>query len=193
MAFTIAFSTLVLVEIAAGMILNKVIKDEEKTDFIQELPAIRVPSLKAVLKKTYYRIFWFIKEAVPVFIYASLILFVIDAIGILNAIKTVLEPVMNGFLGLPTQMVDALILTMARHEAAAGMIIKMIERGELNYVQSIVAVTITTMFIPCFANIMAMIREQGAKKALTMAVIINGSAFILAAVLNFILVSIFKL
>ncbi len=146
-----------------------------------------------MLKKTYYRLYWFIKEVVPIFICAAFILFVINKLGILNALKTFLEPVMNGLLGLPIQMVDALILTMVRHEAAAGMIIKLVEKGELNYVQSIVSVTITTMFIPCFANIMAMIKEQGAKRALTMVAIINGSAFILAALLNLILVAIFML
>jgi ferrous iron transport protein B len=111
-----------------------------------------------VIVKIYYRLSWFIKEAVPVFIYTAVILFVIDKLGILNAVKNVLEPVMVGLLGLPVQMVDALILCMARHEAAAGLIIKLIQASQLNYIQCIVAVTITTMFVPCFANIMAMIK-----------------------------------
>jgi len=187
-AFVIAFSALLLVEVAAGLILNRILKEEQRSDFIQELPAIRLPSPRAVIVKTYYRIWWFIKEAVPVFVYAAVILFVLDKVGILDATKNALKPVMNGLLGLPVQMVDALILCMARHEAAAGMIIKLIEKGELNYVQCIVAVTITTMFVPCFANIMAMIKELGAKQALTMAVIINASAFMIAGLLNRLLV-----
>jgi ferrous iron transport protein B len=187
-AFVIAFSALAFVEIAAGITLNKILKQEERSVFLQELPAIRLPNPKAVIKKTYYRLSWFTKEAVPVFIYAAVILFVIDKIGILNAVKNVLEPVIHGLLGLPVQMVDALILCMARHEAAAGLIIKLIQAGQLNYIQCIVAVTITTMFVPCFANIMAMIKELGPRRALTMAVIINASAFLIAACLNWILV-----
>jgi ferrous iron transport protein B len=190
-AFVIAFSTLAFVEIAAGCTLNKILKEEDRSDFIQELPAIRIPNPKAVIIKTYYRLWWFIKEAVPVFIYAAVILFVIDKVGILNAVKNALEPVMGGLLGLPVQMVDALILCMARHEAAAGLIIKLIEKGQLNYIQCIVAVTITTMFVPCFANIMAMIKELGARRALTMAVIINASAFLIAGCLNWGLVVLF--
>jgi ferrous iron transport protein B len=190
-AFVIAFSTLAFVEIAAGCTLNKILKEEVRSDFIQELPAIRMPNPKAVILKTYYRLWWFIKEAVPVFIYAAVILFVIDKVGILSAVKNALEPVMIGFLGLPVQMVDALILCMARHEAAAGLIIKLIEKGQLDYVQCIVAVTITTMFVPCFANIMAMIKELGARRALTMAVVINVSAFLIAGCLNWGLVILF--
>ena len=187
-AFVIAFSVLAFVEIAAGVILNKIMKEEDRSDFIQELPAIRLPIIKAVIVKTYYRLWWFIKEAVPVFIYVAVILFLIDKIGILDAAKNVLRPVMNNFLGLPVQMVDALILCMARHEAAAGLIIKLIKAGQLNYIQCIVAVAITTMFIPCFANIMAMIKELGVRRAITMAVIINASAFLIAGALNRILV-----
>ena len=171
------------------MTLNKIFKEEERSDFLQELPPIRLPSPKAVIVKTYYRLYWFIKEAVPVFVYAAVILFAIDKAGILDAIKNVLEPVMQGLLGLPVQMVDALILCMARHEAAAGLIIRLIEKGQLNYVQCIVSVTITTMFVPCFANIMAMIKELGARRALVMAVVINASSFVIAGILNLILVT----
>ncbi|MFC1677583.1 ferrous iron transport protein B [Planctomycetota bacterium] len=192
-AFVIAFSTLVIVEIAAGVALNKILKEEERSDFLQELPPIRLPNPKAVIVKTYYRLWWFIKEAVPVFIYAAVAMFVIDKIGILDAAKTALEPVMTHFIGLPLEMVDALILCMARHEAAAGMIIKLIQAGKLNYVQCIIAVTITTMFVPCFANIVAMIKQLGAKQALSMAVIINASSFLIAGLLNWLLVGLFKL
>ncbi len=183
-AFVICFSVLAFVEIAAGLILNKFLKKEKQSDFIQELPKIRLPSMTAVLKKTYYRLYWFLKEAVPVFIYASVTLFLVDWIGILDVLKDAVRPVMEGFLGLPVQMVDALILCMARHEAAAALVINLIEKGQLNYIQCIVAVTITTMFVPCFANIVSMIKELGVKKALIMVVTINISAFILAGILN---------
>ena len=145
---------------------------------------MRLPSIKAVLKKTGYRLYWFLKEAMPVFVYAAIILFLVDWIGLLDVIKEMVRPVMERFLGLPVQMVDALILCMARHEAAAALIINLIEKGQLNYIQCIVAVTITTMFVPCFANIVSMIKELELKTALIMVVTINLSAFLLAGVLN---------
>ena len=193
MAFVIAFSFLAIVEILAAVFLNKIIKKQEEDKFIQPLPAIRLPNLKAVIKKTYYRIYWFIKEAVPVFIYAAVALFVIDRIGALGAMKVLLKPVMEGLLGLPVSMVDALILCMVRQEAAAAMIIRLVERGELNYVQSIIAVVITTMFVPCFANIVAMIKELGAKVALIMVTVINTTTFLLGGILNWILIVLFRL
>jgi len=71
-AFIIAFSTLVLVWISVGVILNKILKEEKKSDFIYILPDIRLPNLKAVLKKTYYKLWWFLKEALPIFISAAI-------------------------------------------------------------------------------------------------------------------------
>ncbi|MBW1862035.1 MAG: ferrous iron transport protein B [Deltaproteobacteria bacterium] len=191
-AFVIAFSVLAFVEIVAGICLNNILKEEEKGDFMQELPLMRLPNPKAVLVKTYYRLYWFLKEAVPVFVYAALALLALDKFGILDATKRALSPVIKGLLGFPLEMVDALILCMARHEAAAGLIIKLVEKGQLNYIQCIVAVTITTMFVPCFANIMAMIKELGAKRALSMTVIINLSSFLIAGGLNWALIAVFK-
>ena len=190
-AFIIVFSVLASVWISVGLILNNVIKDDDKSSFLQELPAIRLPNLKAIIVKTYYRLFWFIKEAVPVFIIAAVVLFVIDKVGLLEATKNLLKPVVNGLLGLPLQMVDALILSMARHEAAAGLIIKLIKAGQLNYIQCITAVTITTLFVPCFANITAMVKEIGIKRAVASVIIINCTAVFVAGILNWVLVVLF--
>jgi ferrous iron transport protein B len=188
-AFIIVFSVLASVWIGVGLILNNIIKDDEQSGFLQELPAIRLPNPKAVIVKTYYKLWWFIKEAVPVFIIAAVVLFIVDKVGLLDATKNLLKPVVNGLLGLPLQMVDAMILSMARHEAAAGLIIKLIKAGQLNYIQCIIAVTITTLFVPCFANIAAMVKEIGIKQAVASVIVINCTAVFVAGILNWGLVT----
>jgi ferrous iron transport protein B len=190
-AFAITFSVLVFAWVSVGMILNKILKEEKKSDFIYMLPDIRLPNPKAVLKKTYYKLWWFLKEALPIFISAAIILFVMDKIGVLDALKHVLRPVIIGFLGFPLKMVDVLILCMAKHEAAAGMLIKLIQKDQLSYVQCIVAVTLTMMFVPCFANIMAMIKELNWKRAVPVVIAINCTAILVAGFLNWGLVMLF--
>jgi ferrous iron transport protein B len=91
-------------------------------------------------------------------------------------------------LGLPLEIVEVLILSLARHEAAAGLLLGMVNKGALNYIQTITAVVITTMFVPCFANIVAMCRELGVKTGLIVTASINLSSFILAGLLNWILI-----
>ena len=188
LAFVIAFGTLALVEVLAGFTLNKLIKEDQKEEFIQELPPIRLPNARAVLKKTLYRILWFFKEAVPIFLVAAVALFAMDRVGLLALLQRGLRPVVVGWLGLPISIVEVLILSLARHEAAAGLLLNMVEAGALDYVQSIVAVVITTMFVPCFANIVAMCRQLGATKGIAVTVIINVSSFALAGVLTRVLI-----
>jgi len=186
-AFLIAYGTLVVVEIAAGVVLNRVLPLADPSEFIQELPPIRMPDLNALLKKTYYRLYWFLREAVPIFILAAVLLFAADLSGVLDAAKRILSPVVINWLGLPLDAVEVLILTFTRHEVAAGLVLNMVDRGALTYVQCIVMVVITTMFVPCFANIVAMCKELGVRTGMTIALAINISSFVLAGILNKIL------
>ncbi|MCI4625781.1 MAG: hypothetical protein L3V56_07445, partial [Candidatus Magnetoovum sp. WYHC-5] len=186
-AFMLTFLVLLFVEIIVGFILNKFIKQDVTNDFIQELPPMRLPNINAVLKKTYYRLYWFLQEAVPVFIYAAIALFLLEQLGILRVIKYILSPFIETVIGLPVDMVDALILIMARKEAAAALLINFIDSGKLNYIQTIVSVVLTTLFIPCFATIGVMIKELGAKKAIVTTVVINVIAFSVAGLLHWIL------
>jgi len=46
------------------------------------------------------------------------------------------------------------------------------------------------MFVPCFANIMAMAKEARAKRALLMVIMINLTAIFVAGVLNWVLITV---
>jgi ferrous iron transport protein B len=164
--FILAFALLGVAEAAVGLLLNRLLPREQKGQFIQELPPIRVPRFSAVAKKTGYRLLWFLREAIPIFLVAALAMFVIDRIGLLALMKSGLAPFMTRFLGLPVDMVDALLLSFARSEAAAGYILNMSREGALNGAQSIVAVVLLTTFAQCFANIAAMFKEVGARAAI---------------------------
>jgi ferrous iron transport protein B len=188
-AFLIAFAFLALMEIAAGWALNRLLPQDAQGDFIQELPPIRVPSLWAVLRKTGYRLWWFLKEALPIFLVAAAALFLVEKSGLLGILQRGLKPVVVSWLGLPLNMVEVLILTMARHEAAAGLIYTLVNQGALDYIQSIVAVTITIMFVPCFANIVALCRQLGVRAGIFITLAINLSSFLLAGALNWLLVA----
>lgn len=187
-ALLIAFGILALVELAAGLVLNKLIKEECKGCFIQPLPPMRLPSLRQVCIKTFHRIASFFKEALPIFVISAIGLFILEKIGALDAIKQALSPVIVGWMGLPKDILDVFILALARREAAAGRIFHMVSAGALNYIQSIVAVVVTTTFFPCFANVIAIGKEIGARAAVLITVLICLSSFILAGALRWVLV-----
>jgi len=184
-AFLLVTGVLVSVEIIAGIVLNKVMKKDSKaTDFIMELPPVRYPNFKNLMIKTYYRLKWFLLEAVPLFITGAFILFLMDKFYLLDLIKSFVFPVIVNFLNLPIETVDAFLLCLARHEAGAVILMDMVTSGQLDYVQTIVSIIIVTCFVPCFANIMAMIRELGLKTALIMVLVIILFSVIIGGIVN---------
>ena len=184
-AFVLVFSVLALVEIMAGMVLNRIIKAEATTDFILEIPPVRLPNIKNLLLKTYYRLKWFLMEAVPLFIIGALVLFIMDKLLILNLIKMLLSPIVVSFLGLPIKCVEAFLLCIARHEAGAVILMQLVKSGQLDFTQACVSIIIVTCFVPCFANLMAMIKELGMKKAMFMALVIIVSSILIGGSVNY--------
>ena len=84
-AFILVFGILIVMELAAGIALNRLLKTDLVPDFIMEIPPVRLPNLKNLLVKTYYRLKWFAIEAVPLFMIGAVLLFIIDKIALLAA------------------------------------------------------------------------------------------------------------
>jgi ferrous iron transport protein B len=183
-AFLFVFGVLALVEIMAGVILNRIIKEESCTDFILEIPVIRVPSLKNLLMKTYYRLKWFAVETVPLFVLGACVLFVMEKLFILDLVKAFLAPVVVSFLGLPIKCVEVFQLCIARREAGAVILLQLLKSGQIDYVQACVGTITISLFMPCFANIMAMIKEIGWKAALSMVSVITGSSILIGGLIH---------
>jgi ferrous iron transport protein B len=186
-SFLIVFGVLAAVEIAAGLSLNLLIKEENVTDFIMEIPPIRFPNIKNLLVKTYYRLKWFLIEAVPLFIIGAFVLFLMDKLYILEMIRRGVSPVIVTWLNLPIKTVDAFILCLARHEAGAVILMNMVTQHQLDHIQAMVSIIVLTCFVPCFANIMAMIKELGMRRALIMVVTITVVSIIIGGIVNYVL------
>ena len=183
-AFIFVFGVLAVVEIVAGVILNKGIQEETRTDFILEIPVIRVPTVKNLLLKTYYRLKWFAVETVPLFVLGALVLFVMERLLILDLLKVFLSPVVVSFLGLPVKCVEVFLLCIARREAGAVILLHLLKTGQIDYVQACVGTITISLFMPCFANVMAMIKELGWKAALLMVLVITGSSILIGGLIN---------
>jgi ferrous iron transport protein B len=184
LVFAAAIAFLAFVELLAGVALNLILPGDGAGDYLQELPPIRLPSLRGIAEKTGRRLLSFLREALPLFLVAAVVLFAADRIGLLAALKSVLRPVITGWLGLPVDTVDALIVGLARNEAAAGLLLRMVGEGTLDGSQALVAVLITTTYIPCFSNVVSMFRVLGWKAALVETLAISISAFALVGLLN---------
>ncbi len=176
--------------ILVGFVASKVLPGS-RSDFIIEVPPFRLPKLYNILLKTAYRIKWFLKEAVPLFILGTLGLFIFTKVGILEYIEKGGEPVVTKWLGLPPETVEGFILGFLRRDYGAVSLFKALERvhGSLAVepVELLVALVVITLFVPCLANFFVIIKERGPVTAALIIGFIIPYAFLVGGILNFIM------
>ena len=94
----------------------------------------------------------FLREALPLFIISALGLFLVEKIGLLVLVEDLAAPVVKGFLGLPPQFAESLIMGFIRGEAGIAVLKKMVDTGVMDHLQLVVAMIVTILFIPCVTN-----------------------------------------
>ena len=176
--------TVLMTLFAVGWIAARVLPGRA-SDFILELPPIRRPQLSNILVKTLARIEWYLREAVPLFLLGTLLLFLADRFHLLTVIERAGSPVVQGILGLPGQATDAFLIGFLRRDYGAAGLYDLSRQGLLDPVQLIVSMVVITLFVPCIANFFIMIKERGMKTALAMVAVIVPLAFLVGGVLNF--------
>jgi ferrous iron transport protein B len=78
--------TVLMTMFAVGWLAARILPGQ-CSDFILELPPIRRPQLSNLVVKTMARIEWYLKEAVPLFLLGTLLLFLADRLRVLGAVE----------------------------------------------------------------------------------------------------------
>lgn len=159
----------------------------DASDFIYELPPIRLPQFSNIAVKTVARINWYLKEAVPLFMLGTFVLFVLDKLNILKFVQVLASPLIEGFLGLPAKATDAFLIGFLRRDYGAAGLYSLQKQGLLTPVQAVVSLVTITLFIPCIANLFMIAKERGLKVTLYITVFIFPFAMLVGGVLNFVL------
>jgi ferrous iron transport protein B len=168
---------------AVGVLAARVLPGE-RSDLLVELPPIRRPQLANIASKTAGRLEWYLKEAVPIFILGTFVLFVLDAVGALARIVRACEPVVVGLLALPPQAAEAFLIGFFRRDYGSAGIYALFERGALTPVQAVVALVTITLFVPCVANFFVIVKERGLRTALAMSAFIFPFAALVGGTVN---------
>jgi ferrous iron transport protein B len=153
------------------------------SDFVLELPPLRWPRPGNMLIKTLARIEWYLKEAVPLFVLGTLLLFAADRLALLGGIERAAEPLLTGGLGLPKETAQAFVVGFLRRDFGAAGLYRLAAQGSLSPAQILVAVVTMTLFIPCVANFFMIVKERGWRTALAVASFVSAFAFAVGAAL----------
>lgn len=150
---------------------------------VTELPPMRLPIAGNVLKKTGGRLKWYLIEVIPLFLVGTFLMFALDRLGILPAIIEAGEPLVTGWLGLPKEASAAFVMGFLRRDFGATGLFVMADH--LSPIQAVVGMITITLFIPCFASLLMMVKEQGLRVAVAMVAIIVPFAFFIGGLFNF--------
>jgi len=186
LALIIWAGTVFIVLILVGYLSAKIIPGKS-SDFIIELPPLRVPSFLNIITKTIARIEWYVKEAVPLFILGTLILFFLDKFNLFEAIQSFSAPIIQKFLQLPPKATEAFLIGFLRRDYGVAGLFTMAQDGQLSTIQIIVSLVTITLFVPCIANFFIIIKERGWKTAFAIVAFIIPFAFLVGGIVNFIL------
>ncbi|MCG6964480.1 MAG: ferrous iron transport protein B [Acidobacteria bacterium] len=179
-------AVVLLTLVAVGWAASKVVPGRA-SDFIIEIPPLRVPSVRNILLKTLARTEWYLKEAVPLFLLGTLILWALAVTGLLPLLEHASEPIVVGILGLPARAADSFLVGFLRRDYGAAGLFLLQKQGQLDHIQAVVSLVVITLFVPCIANFFVMIKERGIKTAVAQTAFIIPFAFAVGGFLNWIL------
>jgi ferrous iron transport protein B len=182
---SIVFITLAILYILIGLILNRFVKGNCPEIFL-EIPSYRRPSFKAILKKTWMRVRWFLREAIPFLFLGVLIINILYSIGFLDWLSDFLNPLM-GIFGLPGESSIAMVIGFLRKDLAVGMLLSI---GGMNPMQLVIAATMLTVYFPCVATFVVLFKEIGIKDMIKSASIMLFTALIVGLILKLILMGV---
>ncbi len=166
---------LALQAVLAGLLLDRLLPGRG-SDFIMEVPALRLPRPRRVLLHSARQTWAFMREAVPYFLAASLLLFIVDRLGGLALLESGARPITRGLLGLPDEAVQVFIKTLIRRENGATELDMM--RGGFDGLQVVVTLITMTLLTPCVNSVIVLYKERGVglASAIIAAVLVWGLA-----------------
>ncbi|MBX7245660.1 MAG: ferrous iron transport protein B [Candidatus Sumerlaeaceae bacterium] len=147
-----------------GFITSKNMPGEAPA-FYLEMPPLRMPRLGNVLTKTYSRMHWYFLEILPLFLAASVIIWLGNITGLFAVIIAGMAPLVKA-MGLPVEASPALLFGFFRRDYGAAGLFDLQNHGQLDARQTFVAVLVISLFLPCIAQFMVMKKERGWRFAL---------------------------
>jgi ferrous iron transport protein B len=155
-------AVLVIVLVLAGALAARLIPGR-RIPLVTELPPLRWPVAGNVAKKTAGRLVWYLREVIPLFLLGTFLMWLMDRIGVLPWIIERGEPLVSGWLGLPKEAAAAFVMGFLRRDFGATGLFAL--GAALSPAQTLVGMITITLFVPCIASVMMLVKEQGLRAA----------------------------
>ena len=152
------YASLIMAWIVIGRILHLLLPGYSP-ELIVEIPPYRLPSLKGLLYKLWFRTKGFLIEAIPLVMVGVLIVNFLYMTDLMGHMANLLSPVFNGLLGLPVETAGPILLGLLRKDVAVGMLTPL----GLTPDQLVIATVTLAMTFPCIATFVVLWKELRVK------------------------------
>lgn len=172
------FGALLAVFVGIGTLLNKVTPGMS-THLLIDLPPLRLPRISNVLRKSGVKVWHFMKEVALFFLAGAALISTLEITGALDAIQIAATPLTVGWLGLPAEAATAFVMGFVRRDFGAAGFFTM----NLSDAQLLVAMVTITLFVPCVASVMVILKERGWGYLVGLLAASLGAAFVIGGLL----------
>jgi ferrous iron transport protein B len=166
-AFALYLFNLLVIAVT-GRILSKLMP-EDTPGLILEMPPYRVPTLKNVTSKAWFRVREFVVEAWPLLIAGSAVLAFLNYFDFAYIFNWVVRP-FTWLMGLPSEVGVPLIFGILRKELSLVMLGQALGTSDFSAVltsqQMLVYATFVMFYLPCLATLSVLKRELGSRSML---------------------------
>lgn len=177
--------------ILTGLVLSRITPGEQY-GMILEMAPLRLPSLKNILTKAWFRIREFLVIAMPLLIVASLILGFLQFAGFFTLFQQYISPWSEAILGLPGYAATALLFGILRKEMALETLVILAGTADLPAVltmgQIYIFAVVSVLFIPCISTIGVLTKVVGARITLLVSFYTLILGILIGALINLIIV-----
>ncbi|MDH3870844.1 MAG: ferrous iron transporter B [Gammaproteobacteria bacterium] len=136
---------------------------------VQEIPAYALPTLQALLAKTWGRTRDILTIVTPLLVGGSIVLALLNHVGADAFINMIFTPITSWWLGLPVVLGVPILFGVLRKELSLLMIYQALgsfEVGDyLDWVQIVTFLVFLTFYIPCVSTFAVMLKTIGRKDA----------------------------
>lgn len=154
-----------IVFVLLGTLLNLILPGQS-SELLIDIPPIRMPQARNILKKTATKSKMFLYEAGPLFVLGAVLITILQYTDMLTQIADRFSPVTVNILQLPKEVTNTFIMGIIRRDFGAAGLNTMVAEGLLTSAQVVVALIVITLFVPCIASIMVIFKERKLSDAL---------------------------
>jgi len=173
----------------AGRVLSR-LWPEGSPGMILEIPRYRLPGLRTLARKTWFRLREFVVIAWPIVIAGSVVLEVLDHCGSAEPINRFLAPYTAGLLGFPPAVGITLLFGILRKEMALVLLFAVLGTAHVPSVMTLAQIFgytfFVTFYVPCLATFAALARELGWKAAVAITLVTLSTVTVLTVGLRFV-------